>query len=256
MPGRDAIPTPPRRVRWAAALRHRWTLGLIGGLLALPSIFLAITFTALGVDVLPIRDDLLDAESSFTNGRVTDVHERALRSSGSNFDRLSFEFWLADGSRVVGWSFAPATAGLAAGADCPVEYSIADPTVARIRGTRFNPVGGLWSAILGWSGLPGIALCLFWIRGATRLRLMMSTGRLAIARVLERRPVFGVNPPQLNVSFEFDDQRGNPVRTRHWVAARSPLGRELESGTEHPQVLFDEGSPDHARLVHRSDFTS
>src|SRR5690606_28801224 len=106
-----------------------------------------------------------------------------------------------------GESFAPA-GSFAPGDPCEVDYLLHAPEVARISGTHRNPLGLVWTVLVGFVLLPAVVLCLFWYRGTRRTQVLLSTGRRALARVVEQRPVTGVNPPQLRVRYEFDDALG------------------------------------------------
>lgn len=250
----DAIPPPPRPVRWGPVLRHRWVLGLLGCVLLLISAFALTIFATLGIDLLPLKDDALDAEHRLTEGHITAVEDAGLHSGSTRFVRVHFAFDIGDRGAFEGYSFGAQRDGFAKGQTCVVEYLADAPEVARVRGTRRNPLGTFWSLFTGGFFLPAIALTLFWLRGVMGLRLLISTGRLTLAHVVERRPVPGVNPPQWRVDYEFLDERGQTARGSHWVGRRTPLGARLENQVQNIPVIHAEGDPTRSRLVHKGDF--
>src|SRR5690606_33323882 len=117
----DTIPPPPRVVRARAPLRARWILGVVGAALLLPSALVALAFGALGVDLLPLKDDALDAEAARTTGTVVEVADSRLQIGEKSFDRVRYSFTPLDGGTVDGRSFAPA-GRFAPGAPCEIEY--------------------------------------------------------------------------------------------------------------------------------------
>lgn len=249
-----AIPAPPRAVRWRAALRRRWPLGIIAIASLLVSIVVLAILASTGVAVLPFEDDALDADRAITEATVTAVEPTGMHAGARRFVRVEFRFELAERGAFSGHSFGTERDGFAVGQVHPVQYLPESPEVARLAGTRLNPLGLVWSVFFGLFFLPAIALSMVWLRGAAQLRILLATGRLTLAHVVERRPILWVNPSQWRVTYRFRDDAGGEHSASQWVGQRSPLGERLAGGVENLPVVFDPGEPAQSRLVHRDDF--
>jgi hypothetical protein len=252
----DAIPTAPRPVRRAAAFRHRWPLGVLGLVLVLVSVMAFSVIGTLGIDLLPLRDDALDADSARAPGRVTAVRDSGIDQPGGRAVRVEYRFVPGDGEPVDGASFAPHGSRFAVGEPCTIEYLAHAPEVSRVRGTRRNPLGRAWTVFVGFGFLPAVAVLLLWLRGAIQNRLLLSTGQLTLARILDSVEVGGIKPPQRRVRYEFRDGHGHTVRGSHWVGLHTPLGARLARDCETAPLVFDPARPAVSRLVHGSDFAT
>jgi hypothetical protein len=206
--------------------------------------------------VLPLADDALDARHSVADGEVLGTADTGIHVGGTDFVRVDYRFFTNEGAAQTGHSFLPPRRGLEPGASIRIEYLADAPDVSRVRGSTRNPLGSLWTVLLGALAMPAFLLTLWWLRGAMRLRLLLSSGRAVSAEVLEQRTVFGVNPPQWNVRFRFLDDRGREHEAAHWVGQGSPLGRDLAAGATTVSVVHDEADPASCRLAHPTDFVT
>ncbi|MDA0374510.1 MAG: hypothetical protein O2865_12045 [Planctomycetota bacterium] len=250
----DGFPAAPRRPRAGAWLRRGWPLGVLAAVLVLPAIAGAILFLANARDVLPLGDDALDASSSRTTGKV--VASAPDDWPGGGGARITFRFEPRPGdAQVEASSFVPPEVRPpAVGTDVRIEFLPHAPELARIEGSHRAPPWSPFSRWLRLAGLPGLFVLGIYLRGAFGQRLLLSQGRLTLARVLDHRPVPGAYPPQRRVSYEFDDETRNTHRARHWVGLHTPLGARIESEATTLPVLHDTARPRSSRLAHRSDF--
>jgi hypothetical protein len=249
----DGFPAAPRRPRAGAWLRRGWLLGVVAALVTTPTLVAALWLIANGRDVLPLGDDALDAECSRTSATVTDCHPDGFL--GGRGHRIAFRFALAGGESVHGVSFAePSAERPSTGQEVQVEFLPHAPEVARIAGTHRAPP---WSPFAWWfraAALPGLFLLGVYVRAAFQQRILLTHGRLTLARVLTQEPVLLAYPPQRRVTFEFEDENRTSHRGCHWVGLHTPLGARLESDVSTLPVIHDSIRPRTNRLAHRSDF--
>jgi hypothetical protein len=161
--------------------------------------------------------------------------------------RYSFLPGLPDGGRLHGRVVAPRDAGHAPGDACMVEFASADASVNRLQGSRRNPLDAWTTPLLGLVLLPSLAAVLWWLRGAVRLRLLLTTGSAGLARIENLRRVPVVTPAQLRVGYSAPGAGS----AWHWVPAGSTLGRRLTGGAGSAPVVHDR---DGSRLVDADDF--
>lgn len=232
-------------------MRLRWPLGLIGVAVLLPSLAAAILLQLQGISVLPLADDALDAGHVTVTGRIETVEPLRLQLGGRQFERVTFSFLpgLADGSRLRGRVVTPHDAGHRPGDRCMVEFASADPAVNRLQGSRRNPLDAWTTPLLGLVLMPSLLAVLWWLRGMVRLRLLLSTGTVRLARIEQIRRVPVCTPSQLRVEYSAPGIE----RSWHWVPAGSSLGRRLAAGTSSvPIVHNDDGGT--SRLAAADDF--
>ncbi len=250
-----AIPSPPRHPTWRAAARSRWILGVLGLGLALPGLLVAVLFAALGVELLPLTDDILDSEAAVTNDvEVLSIEPTSIHTGSIYWSRVDYRFTGPAGATWNGHSFVADRSEWSVGGPASVEYAPEAPETNRLRGSVRSPGGTVGSIVFGLIFLPGVVLLLLWLRAIMATRVLLTSGRATLARIEGCKPIQGVNPPQLKVRFTFRDSFDAEHQADCWVGAGSPLGRRLLDGVTSVPLIHDEGDPRKRRLAHATDF--
>ena len=242
-------PKPPRHPRLRSALRHRWLIGLYGGLCLFTLLAINLVYLFCGADVTSFADEALNLSGSSTRGKVVSIEPTLLHTNGGSWQQLRYRFADLTGKIREGRSLLRQT-HLQAGEACWIEYLRDNPATNRLRGTSRQIQAPLLDMVVAWVLLPGILLLLFWLQGVLRLRTLLSSGPATHARLTNLRRYGWINPPQLRVDYSFVDHRGKEHRGWHWVAQRSKLGRQLcDHDLSTPVVIYDESKPSRSRLV-------
>ncbi len=248
----DGFPAVPRRPRAGAWLRRNTPLGVAAVLLVASTLLISVWVLLEGRDLLPLADDALDASSARADATVTGAARDGTLGGGGH--RVSFRFAAGD-EAVDGVSFLPPGAPApAVGSQVSVQYLPHEPTIARVAGSHRMPPWSPYAWWLRFLGLPGLFALGVYLRGAFQQRLLLTYGRLTLARVVAQTPLLLAYPPQRRVTFEFEDENRRTHRNSHWIGLHTPLGARLESNVSTLPVIHDADRPRSSRLSHRSDF--
>lgn len=249
-----AIPTAPRTPRWRAAFRHRWLIGVLSGAVFATGLLVVGILASTGIDLASLDDDVLDAESRVTTGEVRHVEASGIHHGRVAYDRIDFRYRADDGTSREGVSFATAREDYRTGQTVDVEFAPGTPEVARVRGTRRNPIPMSTRLLIGGFTLVPLGVLLWWLRGAMRTRLLLTEGRLVLARIESAATVFGVNPEQIRVTISYADDTGREHRATQWIGRRSPPGERIAGGAGTVPAIHALEAPARVRIVHPADF--
>jgi hypothetical protein len=247
------IPPAPRRVRWSAALWHRWPLAFLGFVLAVYGGLIGVMLNYSDTGGLSRTDRLLDAGARTAPAVVLRIEETSARFDSRPAVKVFFSYAEQSGQRSLGECFAAAGMFQADGSAVAEYLSVEH---SRLRGGRATlaRVSGLLQTWLLLVVLPGATCLLLWAGGVLRLRQVLGNGDVAVAELQSLRRLPWLLPTMLAVEFEFRDRSAARCRGRHWVRAHSALGRRLAAGPAHAAVVHDRVRPRRCRLVLADDF--
>lgn len=254
------IPAAPRRVRGGPILAHRWPMAALGIFLSGFGGLLS-WMLLLASGGKPSQQARLDAgPNEQIPAIVTKVVANTINGPPPGrwqYVHYAFEFGEV---RREGSSMAP-FGKHHIGERVVIDIAPEAPGIHCILGGKchFDRVLLRPETWLGIMVMPGLFLMFGYVTGTFRLRQVLVHGDVSTGKLLTTRPIRGVIPDSLLITFEFRDHRAVLRRGRHWVRARSSLGqlarRQVETGWFEPlPVLHDRKMSQWNRMVLAEDF--
>ena len=248
------IPPAPRTPLWPPVLWARWPLAFVAFLGAVyGGVITLMFFYAWGGQ--PSDDRVLDRIAEHAPGKVIEVEPRDVRVQGRQIARVRFRFDSAPNQPMEGEQFLPADK-YQIEQPIDVEFVRSEPHRNRIAGERLSQIGNMSLPLWRWFVMPGLAALMLWLLGVERTRRLLRSGDVAVAELIDVRPLAFVLPSMLRVTYRFRDHRARQRSGRHWVRARSCLGQKL-STTPTPTLaplVHDRLRPWRNRVVTVDDF--
>ncbi len=243
------LPAAPRRPRFRCTARLSSQGTLLAVVILLLPLALVTSLHLRGVDVFGSEDHSLALDRSMTDGRLGSVRAFAAGPLAAVMS-VEFEFTGPDGSAFTGVSFAAPDAGFAPGTTATIEYSTAEPRIARVRGTLRNPFEPWLSRFVGFVVLPGLLALAFAMRDHARRRALLTLGRETPLELLELRK----DGRRTILRYRYRDEREEHHTHERRESANSALGRALRDHPAELRVIHDLSSPSLHRLVLATDF--
>jgi hypothetical protein len=260
----QGIPPAPRTVRWTAVLAFRWPLAAIALALAgYGGMWTWMLFLAQGGSVGD--DERLDNSPTVqVDGKVLLLRSELDPESAATLELVEYEFaygmpgnttpttWHGASFAILGKHHRDDTVR--------VQLLPAEPNRSRILGERANLTPkGIGPSIWLWTlVVPGFFLGIVYGLGVLRLRRILNTGDVGIARLRGVRRIRFILPEMWLVEFQFRDRNALEKTTRHWVRAHSGLGARLQrirdGSDEGIPVLHDRNKARLCRLALPEDF--
>ncbi|MBI5852628.1 MAG: hypothetical protein HZB39_16570 [Planctomycetes bacterium] len=243
------LPTAPRRPTFAAVARlPGHALALVVAALLLPLVAV-IALHLEGIDVFGQEDDALFAERANATGRVVTTATFTPRFLAPVVS-VEFDFTDPTGEPRRGRSFATHAEAPGTGEAVVVEFTPADPTVARVRGTRRNPFEPALSRFVAFGVLPCLLILMLALRDHAHRRALLVGGREAPVEFLERTPA----ARRERWRYRFRDERGAFHAHVIAVPAGKSFAGRLRDDPGSVRVVHDPARPRRHRLVLASDF--
>ncbi len=231
-PENQPPPPPPRTVPLGPCLAMGKTKGILFSVFLVLGIVLALLFAKIGRGLPPGPDARLDERHAVveTGRLLRRPYPSKDRVNGRRPLVLEFAFRLPGGRTVKGYSYtfslSRAQKALVLSGRIPVEYDPERPELARIEGTRLTYFPSLLFLLPASFLVLSLVMGVVWITSALRLQSLANFGTACKARVLEIRPVTGINPPPWRVTWKLEDPPpGVPAEGSAWIPRSHPFAR-------------------------------
>jgi len=207
-----APPVPPRDVPFRAALGLRRVQALVFLILLPLGLIQGTVFYLLAGGLPPGPDAALDAGAVLSHtGRLLAAPYRSSTSVGRRHPLvLEFAYRLPDGGQAEAYCYTfdrdLARRLAERGEGLAVELDPDRPRRARLEGTRLRLFPSWLLLIPALDLAAALGVGLWWWRSAASVHRLLVHGRAYRARVVELRPMRGVNPPPMVLSWTLEEE--------------------------------------------------